>query len=204
MLLNFLLNYAAASYNFIIIIIKLWQWPWNKHSLHPTILLRFEAAILRWDVLDQVLLLLPANLGNGFQLKVSKIGHLCSRLELTVGWGTNLPGKIIVNIQISFFLKFKPILRNLTNLGILRQAVSGFTFFTFFFSRVHWRPEEIRYELKLSLYLWELSMIFVRVINNICERILVWLPSGPASPRTPVPGKERLAAPNYEGGLKGW
>ena len=72
MLLNFLLNYAAASYNFIIIIIiikliiiimiKLWQWPWNKHSLHPTILLRFEAAILRWDVLDQVLLLLPANL----------------------------------------------------------------------------------------------------------------------------------------------
>ena len=133
-----------------------------------------------------------------------KIGHLRSRLEFTVGWGTNLPGRIIVNIQISFFFKFKPILRNLTNLGILRQAVSGFTFFTFFFSRVHWTPEEIRYELKLSLYLWELSMIFVRVINNICERILVWLPSGPASPRTPVQGKERLVAPDYEGGLKGW
>ena len=45
-------------------------------------------------------------------------------------------------------------------------------------------------------------MIFVRVINNICERILVWLPSGPASPRTLVPGKERLAAPDCEGGLK--
>merc|ERR1711944_332330 len=51
--------------------------PWHKYSLHPTILLGFEAAILCWNVLDQILLLFPAN--------------LLSRLELTVGWGTNLP-----------------------------------------------------------------------------------------------------------------
>ena len=50
----------------------------------------------------------------------------------------------------------------------------------------------------------EVIVILVRVINDIWERILVWLPSGPASPRTPVQGKERLVAPDYEGGLKGW
>ena len=95
-----------------------------------------------------------------------KIGHLRSRLEFTVGWGTNLPGRIIVNIQISFFFKFKPILRNLTNLGILRQAVSGFTFFTFFFSRVHWRPEEIRYELKFVCESYRYSC---DICHDICE-----------------------------------
>ena len=89
--------------------------PWHKYSFHPAILLWFEAAILCWDVLDQILLLLAANLGKyenlffcccnflcSFQKDdgAKKKDHLLSRLELTVRWSTNLPEKAIVIIRI--------------------------------------------------------------------------------------------------------
>merc|ERR1740123_606679 len=70
--------------------VRLQNQPWNKNSLHPAILLWFEAAILRRDVLDQVLLLLPAN--------------LLSRLEFTVGWGTNLPWYLTAGCLGVYFL----------------------------------------------------------------------------------------------------
>ena len=112
--------------------------PWHKDGLHPTILLRFEATILRRDVLDQLLFVVTTNLirqSLQFQIIWKWLVLGCGEITFSAGRNSQFDGAqtSLKHLSTNSFIE-KLII---AHLGIFLHAVSGETFFTVFFSSEH-------------------------------------------------------------------